>query len=1296
MKRIACLFISVLVLLVITTVGFAQGTASRVTGTVLDQIGATVAGATVTLTNEATNVSLTTETTSSGTYVFDSVQVGIYTVVIEKPGFKKYISTGNAVNINQPSTVDVTLETGGVNETVTVQASAELVQSSSSGNFGNTVEERPLEALPIVGNRGRNPLEFINFQPGVVTGANTGGGVHVHGARDRAFNFTLDGIDINETSAGGSNFTPIRPNPDSLTQFQVITSNFTADTGRSSGAQVTLVTKSGGNEFHGNLFEFYQTPRFHANEYANTINTRLVNGQRVPTDRPQFVQHIFGGSVGGPVILPVFGEGGPSTWKGKNKTFFFTNLQELRTTQAFFVNRTVYTQQARAGLFRYAIGRANANALATGNARVIDDNGNPLFPNCSATVTSNCIASFSVVGNPNIPLTPDATTSALIGLTPLPNNFTVGDGLNTAGFSWVAPQNERQYDWTIKVDHNFNERNAMFVRYARGSQNTVCDNVNGGLQRFPGGECFVNTFRTPRNLAVNYRATLSPTVVNELVVGFNRFTFSFDNPDPNWATNSPVILNIPTDPLNSSPGINNARRITTYQIVDNLSWQRDAHTFKFGTNIRLQQHFDNRSSVAGFNTRESVTLGTGDNPVPSTFGTTATSAPVLPGATTANPNAGIQDADRTRLNSYINDIFGRVGRITQAFVAENDTTFAPAGTRFFYTAKYPEYDFYAQDTWKIRSNLTIDYGVRWEVRLSPRADEIILKPSVPVRFGEAPTNQISFEEGKLYDDSWKQFAPTAGFAWDPFKSGKTSIRGNYRLAWDRTNTFVFSSSIFQSAPGLTRGITRLANSFPGGQAAALLRNGLPTLSANDTTPLAFRTPPPFSVNSLTVVDPDMTYPRTHQWGVSFQREVGWSSVLEVSYIGRLGRKLYGAYDANQVDIFNNGFLTAFRELQGRAACDPVLLNPNQLVNRLMINDSRLNNVTTCGGVTRRETGAEFLIRQATGGNVRLANGTIATNIVNAGSAAQAAFLIAQGTRTGNLTTPNFQLNGFSPFFFQSFPQFSGAVNVLDNNDRSRYNALEVQLSRRFTRGIGFQISYTLSKSEDTRSYDPALTLLGRSAGGTAATFLSANTPFDIRNRDANWARSDFDRRHAVQGYFTAELPFGRGRRWAHDLNPVLDRIIGGFEIAGILRMYSGRPFTVYAGTGSVSQVVQSPASCNGCSPDMGRIILEGGRNFFFTADQRAMFFAPPAGELGNLGRNFFTGPSFFAADMTMAKRIRFDESRNLELRFEVQNLTNTPSFDFPTAVISNTNFGLVGGAVVSTSRKVQLAAKFHF
>jgi hypothetical protein len=299
-------------MMLVTTAVLAQVT-SRVTGIVQDKTGGVVAGAKVTLTNEATNVSLTTTTTSAGTYVVDGIQPGTYKVAVEMRGFKTFVSSGNMLTIGQPMTVNAALEVGTVSEVVNVTGGAELVQTSTSGNFGNLVDQLTVTTLPIVGSRGRNPLDFVEIQPGVVEaggygqhGANvSGGGVSVHGSRDRAWNFTLDGIDINETSAGGANFSPLRTNPDSLAEFRVLTGNFTSEYGRNSGGQVLMVTRSGSNEFHGTGFFFYQTPGLLANEPANKAATP-------PLGRHQFVQKIPGFSLGGPII--------------KNKTFFFTNL----------------------------------------------------------------------------------------------------------------------------------------------------------------------------------------------------------------------------------------------------------------------------------------------------------------------------------------------------------------------------------------------------------------------------------------------------------------------------------------------------------------------------------------------------------------------------------------------------------------------------------------------------------------------------------------------------------------------------------------------------------------------------------------------------------------------------------------------------------------------------------------------------------------------------------------------------------------------------------------------------------
>ncbi|HEX8458890.1 MAG TPA: TonB-dependent receptor [Pyrinomonadaceae bacterium] len=1241
----------------------AQGTASRVTGTVVDPSGAVVPDATVTLINEGTQVSLTTQTTSTGTYTFDSVQVGTYTVSVEKSGFKKFVSTSNPVNINQPATVDVALEVGGITDVVQVVGSAELVQTSSSGNFGNTVEQRTLESLPIVGVRGRNPLALINLQPGVVSGANTGGGVHVHGSRDRAFNFTLDGIDINESSAGGSNFTPLRPNPDSLTEFQVVTGNFTAELGRSSGAQVTLVTRSGTNDFHGNLFEFYQTPRFIANEYNNNLNG---------TPRGQFVQHIFGGSVGGPII--------------RNKTFFFTNLQLLRTSQSIARTRTVLTQAARQGIFRYVAGGRNNPAGVAGAS--VDAAGNPLFPNCSATVTTACIATYSVVANDPFNFGLDPQVQALIGLTPLPNNYAAGgDGLNFAGFTFLAPQNERQYDLVFKVDHNFNERHAMYVRYAQGEQNTLGDagngNTNGGIiggaggpQAFPDSPRNIDTLRNPKNLAVNYRWTVSPRLTNEVVVGFNRFTFSFNNADENADMNSPLRFDCPfagtsgcldlTNPLDNTPIINNARSIRTYQFVDNVSWLRNAHTFKFGTNLRYQQHLDDRGQAAGFYINPQVDFSRTTNPPP---------------ANLTSP-AGINAAnDRPRLQSLYNVLLGRIGNVGQGFVASSDTAFGAAGSRFPFDARYPEYDFYAQDTWKIRPNLTFDLGLRYEIKISPSsAGELpILRPDRALRIGEAPSNTVRWVEGKLFDSDWNNFAPTVGLAWDPFGDGKTSVRTNFRLAYDRMNTFVFSSFIYNTAPGATfAALNSTAGSLANEQGR--LRFGIPAVAPPaGVTPEALRQPAPFSGNSTTVIDPSLRSPKTYQWGASLQREIGWGSVVEVNYIGRKGIGLYGAYDVNQVDIFRNGFLEGFNAVRSAFLTSPdcfPTFNATRCPTSIPANASPLiNNLLSADTSRGALTGSQFFA-------------SLFSTDIPLGSVANTADTLARRTISG---VPTIVRSGFSPFFFRPYPQFSGAVNVIDSNDYSFYNGLELQLARRYSRGLSYQVAYTLSKSMDTRSFDPALTVAGR---GTTQT--ASNTPYNVQNRRLNYARSDFDRRHALQGYLVYDIPLGKGRQFLQNANPVIDRIIGGFQLASSFIYQSGRPFTVYSGANTISNVLQTPANCNGCSPDLGSVVQESGTNFFFTQEQRALFSTPAPGEFGNTGRNYFTGPKLFNLDLMLGKKIYFTESTNLELRAEMQNATNTPAFDFPTAIVTNSTFGRIRGSVVNTARRVQLAVKFNF
>jgi hypothetical protein len=1205
---------------------FGQGTTSRVTGTVQDPNGGTVVGATVTLTNEATGVSFTTQTSDNGTYAFDLVQVGSYSITIEKQGFKKALSKGNAINVNQPTTVNVALEPGGVAETVTVVASAEQVQTATSGNIGSTIEQKTLEALPIVGTRGRNPLDLLNFQPGVVFGGNTGGAVNVNGSRDRAFNFTLDGIDINESTSGGSNFTPLRPNPDSIQEFQIVTSNFTAELGRSSGAQVTLVTRSGTNDFHGNAFEYYRTPRLDAKSYPVTI---------AGTPKDQFVQHIFGGSVGGPIK--------------RNKMFFFTNLQLLRAYDTALVTRTVYTAAARGGLFRYVVGRANAPA-GTGTPSV-DGNGNATLPACTGNPPTNapCISSYNIAANPT-GTGIDPTLAAIINGSPLPNNFTTGDGLNTAGFNFSSPQHERQYDFVAKIDYKFSDNNLLYGRYAQGSQSSLGDSANGGRPIFPGSPNFVDTGRTPKNLAINWRWSPSPRVTNEFIFGLSKFFFTFatPHPDPNLPFS---FINVATPNTNFSY---NARGVRTLQYIDNLTFLKGSHTLRGGINFRFNLHKDDRSNVAGSAIEPVVTLS-------NVAGFTAFNLPAS-GSTSINAN------DLVRLQNTIVDELGKIGTVSQAFVATGNT-FAPAGTRWLNQASYPELDFYFQDNWRFRPNLVFDLGLRMETKLHPSVDgRTILIPNQAVRLGGSPSNALQWVEGDVFKNA-NVLLPSVGFAWDPFKSGKTSIRGNYRIASDRIATFLFGSSIFQSTPGNNVAVTN--STF--GQAGGLYRNLGPVYAGliPTSTPAALRQPASFGTGSISAVDPNLGFPQVHEWSLSFQREIS-KNVIEINYIGKHAVHLLGAYNVNQANIFaavpgvaETNFLDAFNRIRANTAYNSPLIN-------LIMAGSATNN----GGTAR----------------FRALN----TTAITQGAAASAALVTSQRTCqalevTAGVCT-NAQLNlrllditGF-PFLLQPYPQFTGGLNVFDSNDYSNYHGLQFILKRRITAGLGFQISYTNSTSKDNRSWDPSLSTVS-----TGSVQAASSTPFDLRDRSLNYAWSDFDRRHVFQGTYTYELPFGK------ESSPnALDYIIRGWQTAGTILWTSGRPFTVYSGINTVSSVVQSTADCTGCARNMGSLVLESGRNFWFDASDRALFSTPAPGSIGSSGRNFFLAPTYFQWDTSLSRTFKFGERVGFVLRFDARNVLNHPTFDNPTAVINSTIFGRINDSVTNNARRIQVSGKITF
>src|SRR5438128_3304991 len=363
-------------LLIVVGLGaaMAQTGSSNITGSVRDVNGAVVPGATVTAKNEATGVTSTQTTTDSGLYAFSSLPVGKYTITVEKQGFKTLQKTNNVLEVGIPLTVDVALEVGQVSETVNVQGGLEQLQTANA-TIGNVVEQKAIETLPL---NGRNPLTLLLLEPGVVqrSAGAAGSGVHVNGARDRAYNVTIDGIEANESSVPNPVSNLYRLNPDNVQEFKVTTNNATAEEGRNSGASISIATRAGTSEFHGTGFIFFRNERFNSNEF-------FANAQNTP--KPLIRMFQYGFEMGGPIK--------------KIKTFFFGSYQANRIDFTQPIDQTfgvpiVYTPEARSGIFRY----------------FVPDSANPLVINGTTITRNSTLLVNPATGALNVPLCATATS----------------------------------------------------------------------------------------------------------------------------------------------------------------------------------------------------------------------------------------------------------------------------------------------------------------------------------------------------------------------------------------------------------------------------------------------------------------------------------------------------------------------------------------------------------------------------------------------------------------------------------------------------------------------------------------------------------------------------------------------------------------------------------------------------------------------------------------------------------------------------------------------------------------------
>jgi hypothetical protein len=421
----------------------------------------------------------------------------------------------------------------------------------------------------------------------------------------------------------------------------------------------------------------------------------------------------------------------------------------------------------------------------------------------------------------------------------------------------------------------------------------------------------------------------------------------------------------------------------------------------------------------------------------------------------------------------------------------------------------------------------------------------------------------------------------------------------------------------------------------------------------------------------------MQTPTVAQWGLSIQHQLLKNTVLTVSYIGNHGTHLYGGYDSNQVDFRSNGFLDAFKAAQ--AGVDTPLMT--------QIAKADTRNTSQASGVAYLKANYASTIQTT----------PFKTNDVG-GLANSLANRLQSATTANPNGVPLVVAAGLPATFFKPYPQYLGGVFVLQTRDYSNYNGLQIQIEKRYSGGLLITANYTYSKTLDVRSYDPTFTTVA-----TGSSQSASGTPFDYHTPRLNYAASDLDNHHVLNGYFVYELPLGHGRRFGSNWNRAIDGVVGGWRLSGDGYLQSGRPITFYSGYNTFSGSVQTPASCLGsCKAGMGSIHKESnGQTYYFTPAQRAQFYVPDAGTFSNEGRNYFRQNHVWQADTTLSKSFRSYREQYLEFRLEAQNVFNVVTYDtFGSQSIQSTSFTRLNpasdGVLNNSPRRVQLSAKYVF
>jgi hypothetical protein len=1240
-------FLALILTFAFATAVLGQNATTSLRGVVTDPSGAVVTAATVTLINSGNQQTQTQKTGKNGDYTFTQLPPAHYTIYADAPGFGTLTKEIDAL-VSQPATVNFALPVSGLDQTVEVSTSSTL--NFTDATIGNSISNAEIQATP---TDSRNVTDLLSLQPGVVYFNNNSSQSNpsattdsrqgaVAGARSDQGNVTLDGLDDNDQTNNYAFTGVLRSTQDSTEEYRVTTASSNADAGRSSGAQVTLVTKSGTDNMHGSMYEYFRNAYFDANQWF-VKKAQIGAGQ--PNKTGQLSRNTFGGTFGGPIL--------------KDKLFYFFNYEGQRTKESQPVTQEVPTAAYASGILQYKDASGAVHSLTQSQVAQLDQ---------PCTTNNVC---------PNGP-GPDTAILSYFAAIPVANGTSLGDGLNEGSYAFSSGTPYSHNTSIVKLDWTPSASQHIFVR------GNLQKDVVASTAQFPGLPASTTTEDNTKGIAAGYTWTVRPNLVNDVRYGYIRQGSGVAG----LGVGSYTDVRFIASPTAETRG--NIRIVPVNEINDTLSWTKGRHTFQFGG---LWELIFNNSST-NTNSFDSGTtnpqgLSTNGLPSPTQLGLPAVASSFKSNFLNAYGNLIGAESSLTRnINYKVN-----AGGATGTLLAQG----APVVRRF----KSTEFEMYFQDSWRASDKLTLTYGLHYTLLQVPY--DTNGQSAAPTIDTDAffKQRQASASQGIVYEPTlafapngpvygrpgyWSKqkdnLAPRIAFAYAI--DSKTSIRGGWGLYYDHFGQGIVNAFNQSGSFGLASKITSPLGQLGPEQAPRFTsRTALPNLAvASGAATQVFPYAPPANNFSISWgVDNKLKTPYAEVFNLSLQRALPGGFTLETDYVGRLGRKLLQQSDlTTPTNFYDTKSGTSYFQAGAQLAA--------------IVDANADSSKATVANIPYFENLFPYMANIST------------TNCPNPNhSATQAiycneftAYRSVLGESTA-LADIDFYCSGAVSYgctasqsrFWQN--QFS-SLYAWTSNGSSSYNAGQFILRHPVSHGFQMDLSYTLGNSIDQGSDAERA---NETLGGSGSYLTNSFIPSQSR------AVSDFDTRHLVTFNGSYSLPFGKGRAFMSSGGRLTELALGGWRLANLDRWTSGFPFSIGEGgyttdweIGSYSVKIsnlkaQTAHTSNGTPTAFSNAAAISAS----TTTGGPYIRLPYPGEAGS--RNAYRGDGYFDMDASLTKPFHITEKQTVQFSWEVYNLTNSVRFNTRNLTTNPTSgsFGLYSG-VLNTPRRQEFALRYSF